>query len=133
MAANGRVLAGGRAPSKPAGSRSTRSPWLIQTDALGPARAAAAKQRVAAVPILRMRAPVLAVVGLLDDAAELVHQELEPVADAQDGHAEVEQIAVSRPGAPASSTLDGPPERMMPAGSQAATAVERERGGWISQ
>ena len=41
--------------------------------------------------------------------------------------------AGSNVGAPGSSTLDGPPERMIPEGAQAFTSSALRVGGWISQ
>ena len=85
----------------------------------------AGEERVAAALELQQGAAVLAVVRRLDDAAELLAQQLEAVADAEHRHAELEHSAVAS-GASASSTLDGPPESTMPCGAKRAHGVQRQ-------
>ena len=56
-------------------------------------------------------------------------RQLEPVADAEHRHAELEHAAVRDVGASASSTLDGPPDRMMPRRRERAHDVESTSAG----
>ena len=115
---------------KPGGRRSTRSPWLIQTVRSAPPGSPA---KSAVLPHhLELRAAVLALGRRLDHAPELVREELQPVADAEHRHAELEHARVEL-GAPCSNTLEGPPERITPAGRKRSAAAASRVPGWISQ
>ena len=78
--------------TKPGGRRSTRSPWLIQTTRSA-APSEALEQRVVALE-LQPRASVLAIVRLLDQPAEPVHEQLHAVADGEHGTAQLEDAQV---------------------------------------
>ena len=113
---------------KPSGRRSTRSPWLIQTvRALGSGEPG--EERIAPLLELELRAAVLAIVGLLDHAAELLAQQLEPVADAEHRHAEVEQLAVRDTARRRRARSTARPRGSMPRGCQRAHALDRHVAG----
>ena len=92
------------------------------------------EQLAGAAFTLHGRAAVLAVLGRADLAAEQQRGQLHAVADAEDRHAEVEDLAGDAAARPRRNSDAGPPERMMPARRHLADLRRAAAlNGWISQ
>ena len=120
-----------RAPRSPAAGRSTRSPWLIQTTRSGPAGKSREERGLALE--LEQGAAVLAVLRLLDHAAQPVREQLHAVADAEHRQAELEDARVEIRGARVEHARGPAREHDARRGRRRARPRGRASPGWISQ
>ena len=102
--------------TKSFGNRVSLSPWLFHTWSVfgSPANRAHPESAMVKVPL-----PYSPLLSLLDAAAEVVGQQLDAVADSEDGDVEFEDGLV-RKRASGAYTEDGPPERMIPPSDSAS-------------
>ncbi len=119
-----------RQRAKPAGSATTESPCDIQTRDL---RGTPSKSGVSRSRDHQRRRAVLGVIELDELGAEIARKQLHAVADAEDRNARLDDRRRPCPGAPATSVLSGPPDRMIAAGSRGESALHGVSCGTISQ